>query len=211
MKRSFKPLATCLLGLTLISNLTIQSAQALVKVESTESVTKAVKYGIKKKGVGLAILLGPNWVEGQDGTLLNIYTPFMLLATQATKKGIDGTSDKEIKEAKKRMARVISQTLDPHYPQEIKFSIAIYGDKPNFGTQYTASIEGEGRGRSVVLKPSKVIPDKIANQNTDASVFEAINAYYFRFSEIENLETLRFIIRSPQDEKVFTVNVDDIY
>lgn len=191
--------------------LAMAPAQALVKVGDTESINMAIKYGIKKKDLGFSGILGPNWIEGSDGTLVNVYTPFMMLATQASKKGIDVADTAGIKEAKKRMARIIGQIQDEHEPQEIKFSAAIYGDKANIGSTYQAIIEGEGRGRSATVKPRRVFLDKTANQNDAATVFEAVNAYYFKFSDLENFETIRFILKSPQDEKSFTININDIY
>ncbi|MEB3288200.1 MAG: hypothetical protein VKJ04_11950 [Vampirovibrionales bacterium] len=204
------------LGLAFMLSLTFlplstQSAAALVKVMDAESVNMAIKYGIKKQDAGFAAILGPNWIEGENGTLLNVYTPFMMIATQASKKGVETISDSDVKAVKKRMARMLSRIQDPRTPQEVKFSVAMYGDRPNFGKDYTATIEGEGRGKSVRLTPIRALPDAIANTNPDETVYEAINTYYFKFSDLENLDNFTLILKSPQDEKTFTVHVNDIY
>lgn len=188
-----------------------QPVQAIAKLRDAEAVNVAIKYGIQNKDGGIASVLGPNWIEGEDGSLLNIYTPFMLIATMASKKGVEGTSKKEVDGVRKRLARVLGQLMDQRTPQQVKFSVAMYGDQPDFGTRYKAVIEGEGRGKTVRLNPVRAIPDKIANQNEDGNLFEAINAYYFNYNDLENLETFRLILKSPDGEKIFAVDNRKIY
>lgn len=189
--------------------LSFAPAHALVKV-TTENVNQAIKYGIKNKAYGLSGVLGSNWIEGQDGSLLNIYSPFMLVATQASKKGIEGTTPDDINNARKRIARIISSVTDPHATQQVKFSVSLTGPSPDFAKQVKARIEGLGRGKSVSLMPSKIFYDQVADDAGQGS-YEAINAYYFPFPDLENLENFQLILEGPGGEKVFRIDNQEIY
>jgi len=196
----------CLICALLLS---FAPAHALVKV-TTENVNQAIKYGIKNKAYGLSGVLGANWIEGQDGSLLNIYSPFMLVATQASKKGVEGTTPEDIKTVRNRIARIVGYVTDPHETQQVKFSVSLTGPNPDFAKQVKARIEGLGRGKTVQLTPAKVIYDTIADETTTAS-YEAINAYYFNFPDLENLENFQLILDGPGGEKVFRIDNQEIY
>ena len=43
-------------------------------------INRSVIYGLENQQVGLKGFLGANWIEGKDGALLNIYTPFIEIA-----------------------------------------------------------------------------------------------------------------------------------
>lgn len=70
----------------LCAMMTLPSAQALIKMDA-EGINLALKYGMQNSGMGLYSILGGNWIEGPGGALLNIYTPFMMLATEAARGG----------------------------------------------------------------------------------------------------------------------------
>lgn len=199
----------CLLIALLLSLMT--PAFALVKVTS-ENVNLAVKYGIKNKAFGLNGILGPNWVEGQDGTLLNIYSPFMLVATQASKTSVEETSPEAIKKARKsqNLTRIISSVTDPHEFQRVKFSVSLMGNSPTFAKEVKARVEGLGRGKTATITPIKVIYDQLADQSS-GGYYEAINSYYFSFDELVNLENFQLILEGPGTSQIFHIDNREIY
>lgn len=189
-------------------------AQSLVKLDK-ESIDLALKYGMQNQGMGYNTLLGPNWIEGPNGALLNIYTPFMLIAARSYGGGFSRNPSKDdITEARKRYARLITRLKDPKNIQTIKFSVALFGDSPTFSTAYTARIEGFGRGRNFVLKPSKVIvpPEATLDSGTKLHPYESINAYYFKYEDVALLDDYRLILGGPGTEPVvFSIKNDRIY
>ena len=228
------PLLRLFVALPILTGLIILPAHALVKL-SSGNVNEAIKYGIRNKDLGLTTLLGPNWIENPDGSLLNIYSPFMMVATQAARKGVETTSKADMTLAKKRMARTISNMTDPNEVQRVKFVVALYGDHPGFNQQIKAHIEGTGRGRTISLTPNKEIiekPGKDPNKSASGSAntaesenpapasgnapsgfgsVEAVNAYYFNFQDLENLEEFRLILDGPSGQTVFNINNENIY
>jgi hypothetical protein len=195
-------------GLALLSllytSLSYQPAEALVKMDK-ESVVLALKYGMQNKSLGYRALLGSNWIEGPDGCLLNVYTPFMMLAV----KGFHGDypenpTEKDIEKAKNRNARYVTNFLDPLYKKEIKFSLSMYGEDAGFAYLYRARIKGFGRGKEFTLKPSREYRQKIANFDKEASVkpYDGINTYYFSFDDIAILDEYTFIVEDGIHEPV---------
>lgn len=188
--------------------------EALVRLDK-ESIDLALKYGMQNQGMGYNTLLGPNWIEGSDGALLNIYTPFMLIAAQSYGGGFSRNPSKEdIAEGRKRYARLITRLKDPKNIQTIKFSVALFGDSPTFSAAYTARIEGFGRGRNFVLKPTKVIvpPEGVLDPGARLHPYESINAYYFKYADVALLDDYRLILDAPGAEPVvFAIKNDRIY
>lgn len=188
-------------------------ARALVTLDN-ESINIAIKYGLQNKRLGLSTILGPNWIEGPEGSLLNIYTPFMLVATQASKKNLpEDPTPEEIKTCRRKVARIINRLTDPKEPQMVKFSLFFYGHDIDFAKRSTAKIIGVGRGQEVVLQPSRKILDEIANESQgNVGMFEGINAYYFKFTDVEPLEKYRLIITRPDGTQLeFTIHNERIY
>ena len=170
-----------------------------------ESVTLAFKYGMQNKSLGYRALLGSNWIEGPDGCLLNVYTPFMMLAV----KGFHGDypenpSEKDIEKAKNKNARYVTNFLDPQYKKEIKFSLSMYGEDAGFAYLYRARIKGFGRGKEFTLKPSREYRQKVANFDKEASVkpYDGINTYYFSFDDIAILDEYTFIVEDGIHEPI---------
>jgi hypothetical protein len=187
---------------------------SLIRIDK-ESIDLALRYGMTNQGLGLRNLLGENWIEGSDGVLLNIYTPFMMLASKAYHGNFpEEPSDADVKKARNRYARLISTLSDPHYKNQVKFSVSLYGDTPEFAGEYRARIEGFGRGRNFAIKPDRELRQKVATQDPEAKVkpYEAINAYYFDFNNIVNLEDYQFIIESPGNPPItFRIRNDRIH
>lgn len=187
-------------------------ALGLVKLDPG-SIDMAIRYGLENQGMGLYNILGPNWIEGPEGWLLNVYSPFMLIATQASKKHLPRKpSDKDMKLARKRMARILSRLQDPHEPQKIKFSISMLGDRPDFAEHYAARIEGVGRGRVAEVRPLEDYQDKLARDAGTGGMYEAVNTYYFKYADLENFDVYDLVLYNPDGHEVrFKINNKHIY
>jgi hypothetical protein len=184
-------------------------ASAMERISSVESINRAILHGLKNQDYGLYTLLGPNWIEGPDGALLNIYSPFMLLAAQVTHENMAyNTSKEHLKEARARLARMIGYITDPKKPQEVKLSVSFFGDRPDFASQTKVRIEGFGSGREVSLAPSRKIIDKEADPiEGREGEYAAINAYYFKFDDLQPLVQYQLILTKPDGtEVVFPVS-----
>lgn len=219
-------------------------AHCLVKMDS-DSVNLALKYGMQNQNMGYYTLLGPNWMEGDNGTLLNIYSPFMLLAARAAKGGFpENPTDEDIQKARKKYQHEISHDLDPNGRLKIKFAVALYGDTPNFASEYRAWIEGIGHGKTFIIKPEQTVRQKQAHfyKDTDTDVgdsakdakpkepsamgsvvntaggkasknlYDAINAYYFSFNDLETLDEYQFDLQGPDGKiQTFRIKNKEIY
>ncbi len=207
------PLKLATVGL--IFSLAALPAVALEKIESTQSINRAILHGARHQDAGLFALLGPNWLEGSNGALLNIYSPFMMIASRATRKDLPAEpTSEDYKKARKSMGRLLSQLTDPKEKQEVKFSVSFYGKTPDFASKYRARIHGFGRGQEVDLEPVRQFRDKTADlvSNSRDEAYSAINSYYFRFDELEPLDEYEFILENPAGDRiVFRVNNRQIY
>ena len=130
-------------------------ADAFVRI-SDQTANAALIYGMKNAGMGKATLLGPNWVEGDKGSLLVIYSPFMMIAAKAAAGGYTHSpTEKDLKAARSKYAKYIYAYTDPKRANEVKFSVNFFGDDPSFAARYSARIEGFGRGKQFLLKPAR--------------------------------------------------------
>lgn len=186
--------------LALMGFLVSQPALALVRMD-TKTIDSALVYGMQSQRLGLADLLGPNWIEGENGTLLNVYSPFMMLASKASKAGFSASPTKsDLQKARKRFGREVAFYSDTKNRVQVKFSVSFYGDNPDFARGYSATITGFGRGRDFEIKPAKQILDQKADPvsgGQSGAAYEAINSYYFNFSDLENLQEFKLSLQSP--------------
>lgn len=175
-------------------------ALALVKMD-THGINAALVYGMRNQRATLSNLLGPNWIEGENGSLLNVYSPFMMIATKAAKAGLSkNPTPSDLSKARKRFGKEVAYYGDPKNKVQVKFSISFYGSTPTFAKDYSAKIVGFGRGREFDLKPSKqsldIQADPVSGGQSGAA-YEAINAYYFKLSELEDLQEFTLRLESP--------------
>lgn len=195
----------CLLVSALLIATVTNPALALVKMES-KTVDAALVYGMRNQKLGLSSILGPNWVEGENGALLNVYSPFMILATKASKAGFSSNpSQSDLNKARKRFAKEVAYYSDTKNRLQVKFAVSLYGGSPSFAKTYTAKIVGFGRGKEFEIKPAKVNLANVANGITGGqagATYEAVNGYYFNFADLENLEEFSLILESPTSPAV---------
>lgn len=198
-----------------LSMLTAAPALALIKMDNN-TIEKALIYGMQNQNLSLSAILGPNWVNGDRGSLLNIYSPFMVLATKAARGGFpDKPTRSDLNKAKEKFGKHVAFYRDPKNRLQVKFAVSFYGPDASFAKSYSARIVGFGRGKEFNIKPSKQILDQIAdpvpNGPPDAS-FEAINAYYFNMRDVEDLQEFRLILESPRGEPlVWRLNNEKLY
>ncbi len=174
--------------------------QALVKMDA-QAVDAALVYGMKNQKLGLSALLGTNWIEGENGALLNVYSPFMMLATKAAKAGFSSNPTKsDLMKARKRFGKEVAFYSDTKNRLQVKFAVSFYGNSPGFAKTYNAKIVGFGRGKSFDIKPAKTNLDEVADPVTggvSGAAYEAVNGYYFNFADLENLDEFTFLLESP--------------
>lgn len=181
-------------------------------------INKAIRYGIAQSNLGLYSLLGPNWIEAPDGTLLNVYTPFMLLASRVARGGYENPdpSDALLKKIRKRYRKTLRLFTDSRNPAQVKFSVSMYGNSAQFARSLDARIEGIGRGKKFRLKAIKSVHQKFAtplqNPREGEANFEAINSYYFDFKQLRYLDEFRLIVgeREQEPKVTFFVNNNSI-
>lgn len=208
--------AKTLLGIALSGLiLSALSASAIIKLDR-KSLDAAMVYGMKNQKLGIAGILGPNWIENQDGALLNVYTPFMILATKTAHGNFPSRpAPSDLKTARKKYAKYVAFYGDPQNRLQVKFAVSFYGNSPSFAKGYEAHIEGFGRGKEFNLKPVKRFLDQIADpiQNgLTQGQYEAVNSYYFSFNDIAAMEEFKLVMESPSGPPVsFRVRTEQLY
>jgi hypothetical protein len=204
-------LLSLLAGLLMVNH----AAFALMKMDS-HAVDAALVYGMRNQKLGLADLLGPNWIEGENGALLNVYSPFMMIATKAAKAGLPKNPSKsDLEKARKRFGKEVAFYSDTKNRLHVKFAISFYGDTPTFAQGYRAKIVGFGRGKEFALTPDKQILDQKADPvegGQSGAAYEAINSYYFNFADLENLQEFKLVVESPNGPPLeFRMNNERLY
>ena len=190
--------------------------QALVRMD-TESTSMALKYGMTNQNNGLYGVLGSNWMEGPDGALLNIYTPFMLLATKVSKAGYPTQpTEDDLKRARQQFKREITGYTDTQDKQRVKFALSFYGDAPTFAVNTTARIEAVSEGRSIILKPTRQFRQpsmSVKPSQNYTGKYEAVNSYYFFLDDLIKLETYDLVLTTiGQAEPIrFHISNQQIY
>jgi hypothetical protein len=215
-KTSFHKTVAAALLVAALSLGAASPALAWIKPDPPHSINAALVYGMKSQKLNLSTLLGDNWIEGENGALLNVYTPFMMLATKAAKSGLSTKPSKsDLEAARKRFARDVKFYSDLQNRQMVKFAVAFYGDNPEFAKNYSARIIGFGRGKEFSIKPEKQTLDQLADPvsgGASGGKYEAINAYYFVFSELLNVDEFKLQLTSPTGPPVeFTMRSERLY
>lgn len=211
---AYRALASIMIAFALLCN--AFPAAAFVKM-TDKTINSALIYGMKNQDMGTATLLGPNWVEGERGSLLLIYSPFMMLASKAAKAGLPSRpTESDLDKARDRFKRFIIHYTDPKRKNEVKFSLNFFGKTPSFGKSYSARIEGFGRGKEWQIKPRREVRDIQADVYTDGgeATYMATNAYYFNFNDVQDLQDFRLIVEGPggeTDRYVFRLRGETLY
>jgi hypothetical protein len=181
-----------------------------------KTIDAALVYGMKNRGLGLSALLGANWVEGPEGSLLNIYSPFMIIASKVSKTDLPhNPSATDLKEARKRLRREVAFYGDPKNRINVKFAVSLYGSHAAFAQGYHAKIVGDGRGKQFEFLPVKAYPDKLADLVSEGSantLYQGVNAYYFRLKDLELLEQFTLILTNTEGHQLsFRLKSEQLY
>ncbi|MFH0702626.1 MAG: hypothetical protein V2B14_03700 [bacterium] len=190
---------------------------ALIKIDD-ESVNLAIKYSIKMKGMPTRDILGSNWLSDETGRILNIYSPFIQIIMKSTNQGTSGNPEEDIKNIKKILNNSINKIK---IKNEIRFIIAIYGDKEDFAQKYNAYIIEADKYYSPdkfsknKIKPKKINTQKIAERDGfhPAHPFSAVNCYVFKFDDILKLKSYYFVLTSENNEEIlkYKINNNEIF
>ena len=199
------------------------SANALIKLDP-DSIKISIKYGLDNKYSTSKSLLGPNWMEGDDGIIINIFSPFIQLATKAKSQNVPGASEEDIMLVKKRLGR---QLKEIETRNDIRIIVQLVGDKEDCCKNYEAYIEEvieedenpdkekkKTKGFWIFKfnkdrKPTKITPDREVRQDkaemdryNPYHPYYGTNSYNFNFNRVNKLDKFVFILKGPKDKKV---------
>jgi hypothetical protein len=207
----------CLAAVMFCIALVSLPSHALVNMAQGENIDLAIRYGVKMQDAGVQAMLGDQWREGPDGMLLNVYTPFMVLASKAARSNTPSNPTlKNLQATKRKLQRTITDMRDPHYPPLVKFVVALYGDNVAFGLTVNAEVRGlsdKEPPRPVAL--SKQLRPRVAVQSDperNPNLFEAVNAYYFKADDLAKFDQFEFVVTQPgKDPVVFKFSTAQLY
>lgn len=223
-----KNIVITLLSIALVAGIFCSKANALINLDD-ESVKIAIKYGLDNKYSSAKEMLGPNWIEGEEGILITVFSPFIQLATKAKSQNVPGSSDEDIILVKRRLGRQLNQIKTR---QQVRFIVQLVGNSPDFAKDYSAKVEemrdpdvvekeesNKGKGFWVfkskgAKKPKKIAPDQIVQQQSaemdnynPVHPYSATNSYNFDFEQVNKYDKFYFILIGP-DEKEMRFLVD---
>ncbi|MEW5821922.1 MAG: hypothetical protein AB1782_17135 [Cyanobacteriota bacterium] len=215
-----------------VSLVTISETFALINLDD-ESVKISIKYGLDNKYSTTKELMGPNWIEGENGVIITIYSPFIQLASKAKSQNVPGSSDEDILLVKRRLGRQLNQIKTR---MDIRFIVQLVGDDETFAKEYDARIEEvqdeedtaeeqkKGKGFWIFKdkgpkKPKKVSPESIVKQNkaeldnwNPVHPYSATNSYNFDFERVNKFEKFYFILVGPDEKETrFLVDKNAIF
>lgn len=211
------------------------SAKALINLDD-ESVKIAIKYGLDNKYSTTKDLLGPNWIEGEGGILITIFSPFIQLASKAKSQNVPGSSDEDIILVKRRLGRQMNQITTR---QEVRFIVQLVGDDEGTCKGYEAHIEeilneedfydesGQEKTKGFwffkkkasEVKAKKITPEKVVKQNSaeldhynPVHPYSCTNSYNFNFEKVNKYEKFNFVLKGPDDKEIkFVVDKNAIF
>jgi hypothetical protein len=175
---------------------------ALVKIDD-ETIDLAIKYGLQAKDTSTRNLLDSNWINDGTGKILNIYSPFIQIASKISDQNSTGNTEEDLKTIKKRLYTKINAIKDKN---EIRFIVALYGDTEDFAQGYKAYIFDVNQLNKAQkpIKPRKTCVQKIADKDVfvPAHPFSAVNCYTFKFDTLSKLEHYFFILKNEAGEEI---------
>ena len=213
-------LASLALSMALaLACLTSLPTPALVLMD-TYTINHAIRYGAIKQNSGYQGLLGPNWVLGKDGALLNVYTPYMVLAGKAMRLGLPKELDEAtLKEAREKLGKELRYLNDAKEPKSTKMMLSLLGNEAAFHQGIEAKLVGKGRGRVYTLKPTKALVPKVASPlklgGSAQASHEVVVSFYFKLADQLKLEGDYALVvtlpTAPDDPWVFKLNNDVLH
>lgn len=195
--------------------LSVNSSFALIKIDK-DSIDLAIKYGLKSKGLDTKDFLDSNWINDGNGRILNIYSPFIQIASKTTNQTAMGTTEEDIKNVKNRLITKINKIMDNN---EVRFLVALYGDSENFAKNYKAYIIDASQSVDASKESKKINPKKSHFQQVaekDGFVrehpYSAVNCYTFKFDNLFNLKEYYFILKPENGEEIkYYINNEKVF
>ena len=192
-RQVFKQTLTAVFSLGVAIALSSQPAIAIKRL-TNGIINDAVHYGLINREMGLNYFLGGNWIEGPDGALLNVYTPYIEIARSVVHRKLDSvaTTPENIAKVRKKCVEDIHYI---YHHQTVKFNLSLYGDSPRFARGYYAKIEGTGKGRTFRLLPSRAVTN-VATKEVGAKFkpYAALLTYHFKFEDIAQMDKFKLIL-----------------
>lgn len=133
MKKTASIVIICIISMFILQ----KASLALINLDK-DSILIAIKYGLDNRFSTYKDFLGPNWIDGKNGIIISVYSPFIQLAAKARNQSTPGTSDEDILFARKKVSRSLN---DIQTRNEVRFLVQLMGDKENFCTKYSAYLE----------------------------------------------------------------------
>lgn len=178
--------------LTLFTVVT-QPAFAIKRLTNT-MINDAIHYGLVNREMGLNFFLSRNWIEGPNGALLNVYTPYMEIARSVVHRKLDSTETTPENVLKVRK-KCIEDVHYIYHHQTVKFNISLYGDSLKFAKGYFARIEGVGKGRKITLRPIKSVTNMATKEEgAKFKPYSAILNFHYKFEDIAQLDNFKLIL-----------------
>ncbi|MEB3206121.1 MAG: hypothetical protein VKK59_02080 [Vampirovibrionales bacterium] len=175
-------------------------AWAFESVTTMADINRALSWGIQKQGQGYRTLLENNWQEGPQGSLLNIYSPFMQLALKGYKSNlpIEHPDEKDLAEVRKTCRRLISRTMDKAEKSTVRFVLSVTGNTPGFAAGSQATIEGYRNGVLTLVKPiDRVVPAKATAVSEQSKEFDAALIFTFKMSDLVGFDKFVLRVKTP--------------
>lgn len=210
-----------LLVITLQFCLMVNSALALINLDD-ESVKIAIKYGLDNKYSTSKELMGPNWIEADNGVIISIYSPFIQLATKAKSQNVPGSSEEDIKLVKRRLGRQLNQIKTR---QQVRFIVQVVGPNEAFAKELDAHLleipgesteikKKEGKGFWIFKdkgprKPKKIPATDVVKQSVadldhfnPVLPYSATNSYNFDFEKVNKWNKFYFVLTDGEKYEV---------
>jgi hypothetical protein len=188
------------LGILLLSYGFLSPAFAFESVTTMADVNRALTWGIQKQGQGYRTLLENNWQEGPQGSLLNIYSPFMQLALKGYKSNlpIEHPDEKDLSEVRKTCRRLISQTMDKALKTSVRFVMSVSGSTPGFAAGSQAAVEGYRNGVLTIVRPTdRLAPAKATAIPDMPNDYDAALVFTFKMSDLVGFDKFTLRVTTP--------------
>ena len=209
---------TSLLFITLLGTLSL--TQATILPADPAQTRQALMYGMNNRDMGYSTLLGQNWVESTQplGNLLNIYTPYMQVATLVLRSNVPlyPISEQDITNA---VTKYQSRINTIRKENTAKFIVSLTGNTPNFCRTLEARLIGTS---TISKKPLWLQPLRTENpyyaeidDSSGKRVYSAISKVFFTQPQLAELTgEARLELRTkehrnqPEPDYLFRINTD---
>lgn len=184
-----------ILSFALLCMLCLTNTALAIAPINLESIKQAQLYGTSQAKIELQYFLKP-WLSYEEkAEQLNetaetayIYTPFLLIATDAREKKLRG-NEVRLEDSEK----IITDYLDI-----MSFSVKLYGEDKSFSQNTTGVIEQNGK---TVEAWSNAVPDTAEVSAAQKGKFNAQCYFYFDEKKLDTAKPITLVITSDDKRK----------